>query len=147
MKGDGGAVGLSQNPEALKRWMVAGPEMARVTAQLEASIHGVHKNLETRHHKQTKGNQVIYVLQVKGLVQVMEEMGNPFMEENKDLLRLNSRDIIDPVVACVIHPAKDVSMMLSLLIAYWSCCGNWKDHTDRSQTFKVWKASFQCVIC
>ncbi len=37
VKGDGGAVGLTQNPEALKRWMVAGPEMARVTAQFEAS--------------------------------------------------------------------------------------------------------------
>ena len=42
------------------------------------------------------------------IVEVMEEMGNPFMEESKDLLRLDSRDIIDPVVACSIHQAKDV---------------------------------------
>ena len=31
MKGDGGAVGLTENPAALKRWMLAGPDIARVT--------------------------------------------------------------------------------------------------------------------
>ncbi len=35
-------------------------------------------------------------------------MGNSFVEESKDLLRLDSRDIIDPVVACSIHQAKEV---------------------------------------
>ena len=33
VKSDGGAVGLTQNPEALRRWMVAGPEVARMTAE------------------------------------------------------------------------------------------------------------------
>ena len=30
VKGDGGAVGLTENPAALRRWMVSGPEMARL---------------------------------------------------------------------------------------------------------------------
>ena len=30
IKGDGGAVGLADNPNAFRRWMVAGPEVARV---------------------------------------------------------------------------------------------------------------------
>ena len=30
IKGDRGAVGLTENHTALKRWMVAGPEIARV---------------------------------------------------------------------------------------------------------------------
>ena len=30
IKGDGGAVGLTDNPPALRRWMIAGPEVARV---------------------------------------------------------------------------------------------------------------------
>ena len=33
MKSDGGAVGLTQNPEALRRWMVAGPELVRMTTE------------------------------------------------------------------------------------------------------------------
>ena len=35
---DGGAVGLTQSPEALRHWMVAGPELVRVTSEFEASI-------------------------------------------------------------------------------------------------------------
>ena len=30
IKGDGGAVGLTDNPAAFRRWMIAGPETARV---------------------------------------------------------------------------------------------------------------------
>lgn len=35
VKGDGGAVGLTDNPGALRRWMVAGPEVARVIGEFE----------------------------------------------------------------------------------------------------------------
>ena len=35
---------------------------------------------------------------VKSLVGVIEEMGNPFLEESKDLLRLDTRDIVDEAV-------------------------------------------------
>ena len=37
VKDDGGAVDLSESPAALKRWMVSGPEMARVIGEFEAS--------------------------------------------------------------------------------------------------------------
>lgn len=33
-KDEGGAVGLTENPAALRRWMVSGPEMARVIGEL-----------------------------------------------------------------------------------------------------------------
>lgn len=32
-KDEGGAVGLTENPAALRRWMVSGPEMARVIGE------------------------------------------------------------------------------------------------------------------
>ena len=35
MKAEGGAVGLTENPAAFLRWMVAGPESARVTTEFE----------------------------------------------------------------------------------------------------------------
>ena len=38
VKGDGGAVGLTENPSALQRWMVAGPEVARVIKEFETSL-------------------------------------------------------------------------------------------------------------
>ena len=38
VKGDGGAVGLTENPSALRRWMISGPEMARFVSEFEASM-------------------------------------------------------------------------------------------------------------
>ncbi|KAG7160899.1 hypothetical protein Hamer_G007673 [Homarus americanus] len=35
IKGDGGAVGLTNNPSALRRWMVSGPEVARVIEEFK----------------------------------------------------------------------------------------------------------------
>ena len=35
VKGSGGVIGLTRNPEALRRWMVAGPETARITTEFE----------------------------------------------------------------------------------------------------------------
>ncbi len=35
VKGSGGAIGLTGNPGALRRWMVVGPEIARITAEFE----------------------------------------------------------------------------------------------------------------
>ena len=45
IKSDGGAVGLTQNPDALRRWMVSGPEMVRIITEFEPSIEGKHKRI------------------------------------------------------------------------------------------------------
>ena len=46
-------------------------------------------------------------LQVQGIAEVIEEMGNPFVEETEDLLRLDTRDIVDPAVATSICYAEE----------------------------------------
>ena len=109
VKGDGGAVGLAQSPEALRRWMVAGPELVRMTAEFEASLEGKHMGSQTtRHHEQTKSSQVTFGHHVTRLVEVMEEMGNPFTEETTDLLRLDTRDTIDPGVVTSVRQAEGI---------------------------------------
>ena len=40
IKGDGGVVGLTEDPAALRRWMLAGPEISRVVAEFEESMAG-----------------------------------------------------------------------------------------------------------
>ena len=37
VKGDGGAIGLTENSSELLRWMIAGPEIARIIAEFEIS--------------------------------------------------------------------------------------------------------------
>ncbi len=43
IKSDGGAVGLTQSPETLIRWMVAGLELMRVSCEFKASMKTKHK--------------------------------------------------------------------------------------------------------
>ena len=47
VKGDGGAIGLTQNPRALLRWMVAGQEIARTIDGFETALDN------GRHHEHT----------------------------------------------------------------------------------------------
>ena len=51
VKDDGGAVGLTESPAALRRWMVSGPEMARLINDFEASVHHSKDMVDMRHHE------------------------------------------------------------------------------------------------
>ena len=58
IKGSGGAVGLTDNPPALGRWMVAGPEVARMIAEFEDDTTRSHqKDSEQHHHEQHSGSR------------------------------------------------------------------------------------------
>ena len=105
VKSDGGAIGLTQSPDALRRWMVAGPEVVRMISEFEASIIKGAK-LSQQHHEQTRSSQALCVQQVQNLVEVVEEMGNPFLEGTQDLLRLDTMYVMDPAVMSAICSAE-----------------------------------------
>ena len=98
VKGDGGAVVLTEIPAALRHWMVSGPEMARAIAEFQATADTRIKKTYFRHHEQTKHTQLAFARDVKSLSGVMREWGNPFCDDRSDLLVLDSRDLTDPAV-------------------------------------------------
>ena len=98
IKGDGGAVGLTESPVALRRWMVAGPEIARAVKEFERT-YAVGRHGDTRHHEQV--HSVQKAKDVKSLIGVIEEMGNPFCEDSADLLVLDTKEIVPK---CVVEP-------------------------------------------
>ena len=104
VKGDGRAVGLTESPGALLRSMVAGPELARMTKEFEESIPSVTKE-GTRHDEQVPGVQVLFKKDVASLVSSFEEVGNPFEEDSKDLLALDSKVIVENAL---IHTVKNL---------------------------------------
>jgi len=61
VKGDVDAVGLTDNPSELRRWMVAGPEVARVTGKFESSALWGCEKVNTNHHDQTANMQTSFV--------------------------------------------------------------------------------------
>ena len=107
VKGDCGAVGLTENPAALRRWKVSGPEMARLIGEFEVSTMK-RKKTDFWHHEQTKHVQMTFGRDITSLTDVIEEMGNPFAENSKDLLVLDSRDLADPAVIDTLRQIKSL---------------------------------------
>lgn len=102
VKGSGGAIGLTDNPGTFRRWIIAGPETARITTEFEEHAPNQPAGVGdtgSRHHDQQPGVQAVFLKDVKALVAVLEEMGNPFLERSQDLLVLDTRDIMDRQVA------------------------------------------------
>ena len=108
IKGDGGTVGLLQSPDSLRRWMVAGPEVARLLAEFKAAMdaRATTNGKAAQHHEQNAGFQNKFVSDVHSLVNVMEDMGNPFLEEGDDLLKLDTGDIVDHSVVNSLRQAE-----------------------------------------
>ena len=51
VKGEGGAVGLTEDPQALERWLVAGPEISWLILEFEYSFQSLEYQTSKRHHK------------------------------------------------------------------------------------------------
>ena len=71
----GGAVGLTDNTSALRRWMVAGPEVARVIREFENAHLHCNTRVDTCHHDQAVSVQVSFAKDVHSLVTLIEELG------------------------------------------------------------------------
>ena len=110
VKGDGGAVGLTENPGALRCWMISGPEIARMITEFEddTALITEEKTDQANHDEERQGVQISFAKDVKALVSVMEEMGNPFLEESTDLLVLDTRTIADASVVATVRQIEAV---------------------------------------
>ena len=88
VKGDGGAIGLTEDPSALKRWMVTGPELRRLLNEFEiASSLSQITPADNKHHED---------FNFKSLVKTLSELGNPFLKESRDLYKLDTKEVADP---------------------------------------------------
>ena len=94
VKGNGGAVGITENRSALLRWMLAGPEVAHLVQEFDHQIH-IGQEDGLLHHEQIRSCQTVFLQEVKSLYQVINSYGNPFLERSNDLLVLDTRDIVD----------------------------------------------------
>ena len=94
IKGNGGAVGLTDNPRTLQCRKVAGPEMARVVEEFHDQQH--HCGGKWMHITMTK-LQVsrLHLPRMFTLISVIDDLGNPFEEESTDVLVLDTKEISD----------------------------------------------------
>lgn len=101
VKGEGGAVGLTDNESALKRWMVSGPEIARIVQEFETSAT-TSNDQNLKHHEQTYSQQMAFKNDLQSVISSFEDLGNPFMEDDEELVALDTKDVMsDEVVQTV----------------------------------------------
>ena len=78
--------------------MVAGPEFARAIEEFQDGDEHWGTRVDTCHHDQTLKVQTSFAKDVRSLVSVIEELGNPFEEESMDLVVLDIKEMTCPAV-------------------------------------------------
>ena len=105
MKGDGGIIGITENDATLRRWLVAGPETARILTEY-SDKQSMKKKDNDRHHEQIPSIQKTFLLHVKNATEVVEELGNPFSETSTDLYSLETKQIMSERVVKFVRSAE-----------------------------------------
>ena len=106
VKGSGGAVGLTENPSAFQKWMLAGPEQARLLQEFEKETVGE----ETRkhfHHEENLSTQQTFKQQTLSLVNTIKEFGNPFLHDTQELVILD-KDVVGESVVNTVRNIEDI---------------------------------------
>ena len=81
VKGSGGFIGLTESPIALKRWMLSGPELARLQSQFEADYLPVNESDDPKYlqnHENGFATQKLFHKQVSSLYSVIKIWVTPF---------------------------------------------------------------------
>ena len=114
VKGDRGAIGLTDSSTQLLRWMVSGPEISRIITDFELSQEIVRNTTkqeqqeDLRHHKQIKGVQNTFCKQVNAVCSTTEEMRKPFADQTGEMFVLDTRDIADSKVVETIRTVEQL---------------------------------------
>lgn len=85
--------------------MLAGPEIARAVNEFEETYWDVQ--CLPGHHEDINTVQISFANEVKALVAVVEEFGNPFTETTTELLTLDTKQIMDSAVVKAMQSAKN----------------------------------------
>lgn len=96
IKGDGGAIGLTENPSALRSWIVSGPEVSHLVSLYETEAKMKEANDHSLHHELTPHAQQTFFDRVQKHSQVLQDLGNPFQEDSTELFTIDSKDVAHP---------------------------------------------------
>lgn len=96
---------LTENPATLRRWLVSVPELSRLTQEFQGSVL---LQEERRHHEQTPGVQSAFLRDVVNTLSSFEELGNPFISDDENLMAIHTKDIMDDEVVQTVVNARAI---------------------------------------
>ena len=88
--------------------MLHGLEIARVIEEFEGSELSGNGRVDTHHHDQTASVQKAFARDVRALVTVIEDLGNPFEEMSQEMIVLDTKEIADSAVLKTVRNAKRI---------------------------------------
>jgi len=106
IKGEGGAIGLTENEAALARWATAGPEIVRTLLQFEGPQHSNY--CDVRHHEQMPFFQRRFRDHVIKLVEVFDEEAPFTAASNEDRLVLCEHTFANSAVCDTVRSAEKI---------------------------------------
>ncbi|KAK3889182.1 hypothetical protein Pcinc_006754 [Petrolisthes cinctipes] len=110
VKSSGGIVGLTENPVALRRWVLSGPEISRLLKQFEEEYHpddDPESLEEFHHHEQDPATQKTFQRQVTNLSETIRRICNPFLDDFPDLISLDNRNCTDGSAIVSLHTLEE----------------------------------------
>ena len=107
MKGDGGIIGITENEGALHRWVVAGPEIARILNEFKDQFQR-RKQIDARHHEQLPSIQKSFASDLNNTISTFTKLGNPFSEDSKDLYVLDTKVIMSDEVVVTVRSVENI---------------------------------------
>ena len=110
IKIEGGAIGIFGNPKTLLRWAVAGPIAAQICKDAEEE-----EVKEKKHHEDNDSFEVKFRKVVQSLYDAFNEFGNPFGEEQKQLVQISSRFVLDKSSSVSVFKVKQTGKSLFLM--------------------------------
>ena len=106
MKIDGGAIGILENESALLKWAVAGPTICDILKTSDSVEANVNELLH--HHEDTKTFEVKFQKDKNAFTNAIEDLGNPFLEEEPQLVHIVTKQLLDEKASKSIKNAKDI---------------------------------------
>ena len=93
---NGGAAGLYEIHEALRLFLLAGPDCARMVEEFEA-IHDPSP-YSTCHHEEGRSMQAMFWKDISYFVKVVGPLGNPFVATSLELVALDTQNVLEESV-------------------------------------------------
>ena len=103
VKIDGGAIGILDNPKSLLRWSVAGPTVTKVCHEYDDPI-----TVEKKHHEDTRAVENKFRADVSSVHDAFLEFGNPFCEEEENLIQLSSKIVLEKSQSSTVFQAEQL---------------------------------------
>ena len=109
IKGIGRAIGLTENDQALWRWLISGPEIAQLFEEFESVLDSEVVEV-AEHHDSSISTQTHFLKEVKLMLSAVIKLGNPFLDDGSDLYALDTKEVVYQNAASALRQVQDIGV-------------------------------------